>query len=362
MKKFTLFLFGLFVFSPAAFASVESMQIVTFQWDAKARKLKPVATGSGTAIQKNLVLTNKHVVAVGESGVADFVLLCPAQTRSTRSVSCDMPAVVISMHEKYDAALIKPISEKVFLPHVKLAREIPKLGDRIRVEGFPVAAISGVQNFGGTATANKIKKWSQHGGSLEIGGDKLTITRGKITGSGKLKSTGGKYFLTNVKVNFGNSGGAAFDKNAEFIGIPTLRDKEFNALVLQYNQLKDWLDANEEAKPKVDSFVLAFYEKNAAKKEVSKTKTKRGRIYLTRSSKSKRYSATKSRRSYYPRKRNSTRRSISPRKTFTTRRVTKSRTSRYNPRKRVATAKKTSKSNVRRSYRTRGSSYYFRRR
>ncbi len=357
MKKIFFIFLGFFVFSPAAFASVESTQIITFQWDKKIKRLKPVSTGSGTAIDRNLVLTNKHVVAVGENDVADFILLCPAKQRSTRAVECNVPAVVISVHDKFDAALIKPISKKVFFPHVRLTNRIQKLGDRIRIEGFPVAAIQGLQNFGGNQTYQKVKEWVQKGGTLKIGGDKLTITRGKITGAGTLKSTGGQYFLTNSKVNFGNSGGAAFNAFGEFIGIPTLRDKEFNALILKYDQLGQWVADNKDKNPEISPEVLTFYNRNTNPKNVIKTKERRGRTYISKTSKSKVSSKrkTKSRRSYYPKKR-STKRSTKSSKKYTT----KIRNKRYSyaPRKKT-TIKKKRRVNT---YRSRGRTYTYRRR
>ena len=48
------------------------------------------------------------------------------------------------------------------------------------------------------------------------GGDNISLTQGIYSGS--LDDT---YFKTDAKVNSGNSGGAAFDKDDKFLGVPT---------------------------------------------------------------------------------------------------------------------------------------------
>jgi len=308
VKKTLITIFGFLFCIPTTFASVESLQIVTFNWDETLKKLIPSTFGSGTAIDKNLVLTNKHVISPPKGKIADFILLCPAQHKSTRSVKCDIPAVVLSVHNKFDAALIKPISTKVFLPHVRTTSRLR--GNRVRLEGFPVP-IDNLQNFGDRRTFNQIQNWIKNGGTLKIGGDKLTISRGKITGSGVLQSTGGRYLFTDAKVNFGNSGGAAFDASGNYIGIPTLKDKNFNALILTYDQLIGWVIRNRSKKPEISPDIQDFYEKiSKPKRKIRrqlniKTTTrmlKKGRkVYRrrTRSSVKKQKSIKPSYRSFY---------------------------------------------------------------
>ena len=100
-------------------ASVEMFQIVALDWEASQNALTVSSLGSGTAIDKNLVLTNKHVVAPkGEA--ADFILLCQASDKRTQGVSCDITAGVIALHDQFDAALIKPLSSTHYFPSVRI--------------------------------------------------------------------------------------------------------------------------------------------------------------------------------------------------------------------------------------------------
>ena len=260
MKRWILVL-GLLL-SATAYASPELVQIVSFEWDGE--KLKFVSLGSGTAVGPNLILTNKHVVRERQKPM-DFLLICPAQGKSSRPVECSIPAAVTAVHPKFDAALIRPLSRDVFFPYVRTASADPRVGDRIRVEGFPLP-VGGLQNFGSTKTCKTIQRWEKAGGELSASGDKLTITRGKVKRIAMLQSTGELYFLSDVKVNFGNSGGAAFDDSGSFVGIPTLRDRNFNALILAYSQLREWVEENRDDFPYVAPRVMSFYEQHRKKR------------------------------------------------------------------------------------------------
>lgn len=264
VKKLLIIIFGLLLCIPSTYASVESLQIVNFQWDTVNKKLVPFSFGSGTAIQKNLVLTNKHVVTKQGGKVADFLLLCQAQHKSTRGVVCDIPAGVVSIHDKFDAALIRTLDKNDFLPHVRTAYYRKGTGDGVRLEGFPLP-LGEYQNFGSSITKENILKWTKNGGVLELGGDKLTITRGKVTMEGIFNATGGHYLFTNAKVNFGNSGGAAFDTFGNYIGIPTLKDKNYNAIILTYNQLRPWMAEVYKNSPVVPKEALEYYQEIAGK-------------------------------------------------------------------------------------------------
>lgn len=273
MKLFRFFLL-LILFSPflSCLANVEIFQVVSFVWNAETEKLEAVSHGSGTAIDKNLVLTNKHVV-FGENGVADFVLLCQGESRTSRPVRCNIPAGVTVLHEKFDAALIRPLSKNVFLPFVKTSSVQRQRGDSVRIKGFPIPLGDSVSNFGSTKTFEKTKEWTENGGMLEIGGDKMTITRGQIQNIGIRRETGEKFLITDAKVNFGNSGGAAFDNGENFIGIPSLKDKDSNALILAFDQIESWVNVKKEIVPKVSEKILNFYKKATGESITSLNKT-----------------------------------------------------------------------------------------
>lgn len=273
------FLIASFIFVGIPFAAEASssspslLQIAVFDWNTSTKHLEVQSLGSGTAIDHDLILTNKHVVTLKDGSTADFVLVCPAQYKSTHSVQCNIPAVVVSVHPKFDAALIRPISD-IYLPSVRTATQVGSAGEQIRVYGFP-RPTDGLQNFGGTRTMENIKKWQETGGSVEAKGDALTITRGKIKIVAQRKDTGEVYYLTDAKVNYGNSGGAAFDENGVFIGIPTLKDTESNALILTYPQLGEWISLNMNNPTQIADDVWKFYSQQikSTKEDSSVTTT-----------------------------------------------------------------------------------------
>lgn len=225
------------------------LQIAVFRWDGAQLILASV--GSGTSIGNGLVLTNKHVVTLNTGDPADFLLLCPAHpTKSTRSVACSIEAGVVAMHPDHDAALVRTLDEDVFLPSVGAIHTEPRVGDYVRIEGFPVATDE-FSNFGDTRTVSELRRWLREGGEPKNAGDRLTITRGKIFAKGKMSKDQSRMYATDAVVNFGNSGGAAFDRAGFYIGIPTLRNAEFQSYVLDVVQLIPWIQQHRSARPEV---------------------------------------------------------------------------------------------------------------
>lgn len=274
MKKFILTLI-LATIPFTTFASVELFQIVAFGWDSSTQKLSVVSMGSGTAIEKDLILTNKHVVQVDDK-IADFVVLCQADAKRTKGVKCEIPAGVVSVHPDFDAALIKPLSSHHYFPSVRVVSGEASIGTQVRLAGFPVP-LEGtqLQGFGGTKTLEAVEDWvAGSGGPLEFEGDELTITRGNVVNKGLLSATGGRYLVTDAKVNFGNSGGAAFDQYGAYVGIPTLKDLNDNAYVLSYYQLQTWVKTAQTLEPVVLGVAHDFYNDFSAK-TLSKTTAKR---------------------------------------------------------------------------------------
>jgi S1-C subfamily serine protease len=169
-------------------------------------------SGSGTFIDAEAhILTNWHVVQVAaENSLPIWVSL----TLSDKSepVRCVI-AEVIASDPELDLALLK--ASKVFkdgrwydfqavfppqgaLPHVHFDRDAVEYGvsqgDELQVLGYP-----------------------------GVGGPTLTYTRGVVAGF-QPKPYQGKPFpwwlKTDAKINHGNSGGAAFDSEGSFVGVP----------------------------------------------------------------------------------------------------------------------------------------------
>ena len=222
-QKFSLFLGILLVLPFDTLANVEVFQVISFTWDNQTKQLIPVSHGSGTAVEKNVILTNKHVIST-KTGTADFVLLCQGQNKKNQAITCKIPAAVTAVHSTMDAALIRPLNLQTFFPKVKTKAPTIRSRDQVLIKGYPIPD-NRFSNFGNTQTNEAIENWVKNGGNLNFRGDKLTITRGRVTQIALKKSNQAKYFITNAKVNFGNSGGSAIDKFENFIGIPSLKDQ-----------------------------------------------------------------------------------------------------------------------------------------
>lgn len=260
MKNLTRLLLLILLGPTSVLANAELVQIVNFKWNEATQKLEVVSFGSGTAIAKNLVMTNKHVIKVG-SDVADFLLLCPAQAQESRSVKCNVEAGVSAIHRDFDAALVRTIDPEDFLPSVRASTAIRSRGDTVRVVGFPIPDTNSAQNFGGTKTKDALEQWlANPTEELVIDGDKPTTTRGEVLNRYILENTGAYYTHTDAKVNFGNSGGAAFDQFGAYIGIPTLKDQAGNSFILEYAQMHDWVNQYSTAKARYEKEAYTYYE------------------------------------------------------------------------------------------------------
>lgn len=287
MKYILFTLFSLLSVSPV-FAAGESnsvFQLVTFLWNEETQKLEFAGTGSGTSIntgdgsrqgpESQGIITNKHVIQYGDRTV-DFVLLCPAKdnNRAFQTIVCNVPAQVTALHPDSDVAIIKPLAENFFLIPVPVVNYNNRYMDPIRLHGFP-STLENSENLGSNKILEAFTKWNEEGGPLEAEGSNLTITRGNINGlfatSENLENI---YYGTDAIGNFGLSGGAAFDKNGKYIGIPTLIDTKNNTYVLSYLSFRDWLNDNISKKPTVRPEVLNFYENTTQKINNKTTPTK----------------------------------------------------------------------------------------
>lgn len=273
-----------FLFIAPALAAGESnsvFQIVTFLWNEEGQKLEFAGTGSGTSIntgdgsrqgpESQGIITNKHVIEYS-GRVVDFVLLCPAQenTKSFQRIVCNVPAQVTALHPDSDVAIIKPLNENFFLIPVPVVNYQNRYNDPIRLQGFP-SVLENKENLGSNKIFEAFLRWNKEGGPLEAEGSKLTITRGNIDGMFvQEKNLENIYYRTDAIGNFGLSGGAAFDKNGKYIGIPTLIDQNNNTYVLSYLSFRDWLNKNISLRPQVKPEVLDFYENTTQKTKNTK--------------------------------------------------------------------------------------------
>ncbi len=271
MKKILFLVLALGIFPFQVQAGTEIMQILVFDWDDSRKSLTLKSLGSGTAIDDDLVLTNKHVIEYEEGVQGDFLILCQAQERQTSNADCRISAGVVAVHPEFDVALVRSISSSVFLPKVKVSNALGYKGQNVRIVGFP-APVEGVQNFGGQTASLAVETWlkSPEEG-LSIKGDAPTTTRGTVMTRARVKETGEDLLYTNARVNFGNSGGAAFDQFGRYIGIPTFMDSDGNAFILEYKQLHSWVQENSTGKPVYASGGQAFFVQSENQQKVKKT-------------------------------------------------------------------------------------------
>lgn len=293
MKQSLFIAFSLALLPLTTFANAELVQIVAFSWDEKTEKLAPFSFGSGTAIAKDLVISNKHVVKVG-SQTADFLLLCPAQPQETRAVQCTIAAGVSALHSTMDVALLRTLRTEDFLLSVRPSTTIRSTDDVIRIVGFPVPDDSDAQNFGGTKTLQAFEDWQENPDQgLNFKGDSPTTTRGKVLARYKLENTGEFYTQTDARVNFGNSGGAAFDQFGDYIGIPTLKDSLGRSYILEYAQLHDWVQKYSNRKPRYEAAAYQYYQTLITSNNQSKATNKSSSV----SARSKYYQSLRNKKS-----------------------------------------------------------------
>lgn len=260
MKSIYTLLLALLCAPLSAFANAELVQIVALSWNEVEEKLEPISFGSGTAIAKDTVITNKHVVKVSGQ-VADFLLLCPAQVQENRGVKCTVPAAISALHNTLDVALVKTLDPKDFLFAAKTSTVILAPDNVVRVVGFPTVGDDYAQNFGSTKTVEAFESWQENPSlGLDIKGDTPTITRGKVLARYMTESDHALYTKTDAKVNFGNSGGAAFDQVGGYVGIPTLKDEAGNSFILEYAQFHDWVTEHSSRKARPNEDAYAFYQ------------------------------------------------------------------------------------------------------
>jgi len=182
-------------------------------------KTNTVNAGSATFISPDgYLLTNYHVISPAVKDKTLPIVLCLTSDARKPPLCSPVGLELRAFNEQADLALLrlklvlpkgstKPtdfdtfVKEKqIVLNHVKIDRaateENINLGDSVQILGYPVA-----------------------------GGKSITYTGGVVSGFERMQ--GGEDWVpwlikTDAKLNPGNSGGAAFNQQNDFIGVPTL--------------------------------------------------------------------------------------------------------------------------------------------
>lgn len=144
----------------------------------------------GSSAADNKVITNKHVLngSVGPCGVYRTF------NYENQPVLFFKSARSFIFSKNYDLAIITPDTSKLTTytnANVEFSEDGDLLDKIIFVLGYPASA-----------------------------GNNITLTKGIISGTENIN--GMVMYKTDAKIDSGNSGGAVFDENGKFIGIPTL--------------------------------------------------------------------------------------------------------------------------------------------
>lgn len=161
---------------------------------------EPVASGSGTIIDPSgLILTNYHVAFFEDEEFDRLGILItestdqpPVATYFAEVVTADKEADLAVLRITADAANNPVCAENLKLLAVRIGdSDQVEIGDELTIIGYP-----------------------------GIGGLTVTITSGRV--SGFEAALGQRIWIeTDALVSFGNSGGGAFNSEAQLVGIPT---------------------------------------------------------------------------------------------------------------------------------------------
>jgi len=180
--------------------------------------------GSGTILTEDgIILTNYHVIEETTQpfcaiGITNDISQDPEYIYYARLMLDDQGEKINSVNRELDIAFLQIVE-------VKEGYTFP--------EKFPFVSTIG------SSDALNFNEKIYIVGYPGFGGGTITYTSGVM--SGKL---GDDLIKTSAKIDFGNSGGAAFNERGEFIGIPTFILKgKFEGLgyIIGIDSVKDWI-------------------------------------------------------------------------------------------------------------------------
>ncbi|MGL4759756.1 MAG: trypsin-like peptidase domain-containing protein [Patescibacteria group bacterium] len=169
------------------------------------------SSGTGTIIDnQGYILTNKHVIEESQSYFStsnSIIAICTTKNPESKP-TCEFTAEVIAIGDgDLDLALLK-IDNKLKYSNGKFQTSKLEQTDLSSLNPFNIASNSEIN----PQLGSQINVLGYPG----AGGDNISLTQGIYSGS-----VDEIYFKTDAKVNSGNSGGATFDQNNKFLGVPT---------------------------------------------------------------------------------------------------------------------------------------------
>lgn len=187
------------------------LKVNVYSYDAVTGEFEgPIQSGSAVYIGSGTVITNYHVIEGSEKEVSQYVEVCMTGNIKKKP-DCFTSATVIKADKSADLALLQFQNAPKTLKAVKYAKSSPKLGEKVRVFGYP-----------------------------GIGGGNITFTEGKISGFEN------QNLKTDATIDSGNSGGAAFGKKDELVGIPSAIKTENSTIgyVISIEKVREFLNSN----------------------------------------------------------------------------------------------------------------------
>ena len=210
--------------------------------------LENLGYGSGVIIDsQGTILTNYHV-AVAERSYDSAPRTMGYEICLNQEVNqepdCSYTASYIAGDKELDLALLKlvPMPGGPVFPELQVmpiaAGDLVQANDEVVALGYPA-----------------------------IGGDTMTITRGII--SGKMDKYGKKWIKSDAMISFGNSGGAAVNRQGELIGVTSAGHSDMLGslgYIINAASITPWIKANG-AKAPVPSSLAARVAKFAAQEK-----------------------------------------------------------------------------------------------
>ncbi len=195
---------------------------------------QPAVRGSGMFISKDgHILTNAHVVTNDQTGDTYPEITIRTTTDTNQPAQCFATAQVLASNQELDLALLEIDSPldincnpddtnefgEFWYTDPKTDSALPRIGDELTAIGFP-----------------------------GMGGETVTVTQGHVSGFVGGDGTNTRFIKTDTLINHGNSGGAAFDKNGRFVGIPSAIVPDAAGeggalgLLIPADEVNSWLD------------------------------------------------------------------------------------------------------------------------
>jgi S1-C subfamily serine protease len=169
---------------------------------ATVEVLSDIGSGSGCIISPSgYILTNYHVIELQDGSLPEYVDIAVLKDLDLPPVERYKARVVKALQER-DLALLKieadywtgKAVEQQF-PYFTIAAELPKLGEQLKVIGYPAIGSTGSRSS-------------------------LTLSTGICAGYQRVPF--GTLIKTDSLISGGNSGGAALNEQHQLVGLPTL--------------------------------------------------------------------------------------------------------------------------------------------